>query len=66
MRDLTSAARIATNVRGVGRYGLPVNLAYRREKLGLAEYQIAERLGVAVGTLTRWEAGENEPMGAVP
>jgi transcriptional regulator with XRE-family HTH domain len=32
-----------------------------RERLGLAKYQIAERLGVDVGTYSRWESGTKAP-----
>ncbi len=33
-----------------------------REKLGIAQHQLAARLGVAQGNISRWESG-TEPMG---
>lgn len=36
-------------------------LRHRREALGLTQEQLAERIGVHVNSLNRWEAGEYRP-----
>ncbi len=32
-----------------------------REKLGLTQEEIAQKLGVSWGTVARWEAGKSKP-----
>lgn len=33
-----------------------------RERAGLTKKQLAERLGVDISTVCKWETGENRPM----
>jgi ribosome-binding protein aMBF1 (putative translation factor) len=40
-------------------------LVRQRTSLGLSQKEMAGRLGVAPGTLARWERGEREPEGAL-
>ena len=35
-----------------------------RERLGLTQREMAELVGVATGTVVRWEQGQNSPRGA--
>lgn len=39
----------------------PERLRARRDDLGLAQEEVARRVGVAVRVYARWEAGETEP-----
>lgn len=40
---------------------LPEEIKTRRNKLGLTQSELAERLGVATNTVSRWELGTSEP-----
>lgn len=42
---------------------LATNLRHQRKKAGLTQIQLAEKLGVSIATLRRWEAGETAPTG---
>ena len=39
------------------------NLRILRKKAGLTQIELAEKLGVSIATLRRWEAGETAPNG---
>ena len=39
------------------------NLRLHRKKAGLTQIELAEKLGVSIATLRRWEAGETAPSG---
>ena len=39
------------------------NLRILRKKAGLTQIDLAEKLGVSIATLRRWEAGETAPNG---
>lgn len=39
------------------------NLRILRKKAGLTQIDLAEKLGVSIATLRRWEAGETAPSG---
>ena len=42
---------------------LAANLRLQRKKAGYTQIELAERLGVSIATLRRWEAGETAPTG---
>jgi transcriptional regulator with XRE-family HTH domain len=42
----------------------PEEIKTRRNKLGLTQGELAERLGVAVDTVARWELGTSAPESA--
>ena len=42
---------------------LAANLRHQRKKAGLTQIELAEKLGVSIATLRRWEAGETAPTG---
>lgn len=33
-----------------------------RERLGMSMYELAEKMGVSVATVSRWETGESVPV----
>jgi transcriptional regulator with XRE-family HTH domain len=39
----------------------PADIRQRREALGLTQGQLAEKLGVALNTVSRWENGASQP-----
>lgn len=39
------------------------NIRLQRKKAGLTQIDLAEKLGVSIATLRRWEAGETSPTG---
>lgn len=39
------------------------NIRMLRKKAGLTQIELAEKLGVSIATLRRWEAGETAPNG---
>ena len=39
------------------------NLRQLRKKAGLTQIELAEKVGVSIATLRRWEAGETSPTG---
>lgn len=41
----------------------PVNVAALRTKTGLSQFEFAQSIGVAKGTLLNWEQGRREPTG---
>lgn len=41
----------------------PVNVAALRAKTGLSQFEFAESIGVAKGTLLNWEQGRRKPTG---
>ncbi len=41
----------------------PVNVAALRAKTGLSQFEFAQSIGVAKGTLLNWEQGRREPTG---
>ena len=41
----------------------PVNVAALRAKTGLSQFEFAQSIGVARGTLLNWEQGRREPTG---
>lgn len=41
----------------------PVNVATLRAKTGLSQFEFAQSIGVAKGTLLNWEQGRREPTG---
>lgn len=45
---------------------LPGALRQLREELGLTQTQLAERLGVSLRTVARWESGESQPRRQQP
>ncbi len=42
---------------------LSLNIRMLRKKAGLTQIELAEKLGVSIATLRRWEAGETAPTG---
>lgn len=42
---------------------LAANLRLLRKKAGFTQIQVAEKLGVSIATLRRWESGETAPTG---
>ena len=42
---------------------LSANIRQQRKKAGLTQIQLAEKLGISIATLRRWEAGETAPTG---
>ena len=42
---------------------LSANLRQQRKKAGLTQIELAEKLGISIATLRRWEAGETAPTG---
>ena len=42
---------------------LAANIRVQRKRAGLTQIELAERLGVSIATLRRWEAGETAPTG---
>ena len=42
---------------------LDANLRHMRKKAGFTQIELAEKLGVSIATLRRWEAGETAPTG---
>lgn len=42
---------------------LAANLRHMRKKAGFTQIELAEKLGVSIATLRRWEAGETAPTG---
>ena len=42
---------------------LAANIRVQRKKAGLTQIELAEKLGVSIATLRRWEAGETAPTG---
>lgn len=42
---------------------LATNLRLHRKKAGLTQIQLAEKLGISIATLRRWESGETAPTG---
>ena len=42
---------------------LAANLRQQRKKAGLTQIELAEKLGVSIATLRRWESGETAPTG---
>ncbi|MBQ6113466.1 MAG: helix-turn-helix domain-containing protein [Synergistaceae bacterium] len=48
---------------GVKNMSISGNLRILRKKAGLTQIELAERLGVSIATLRRWEAGETAPSG---
>lgn len=42
---------------------LAANIRLQRKKAGLTQIELAEKLGVSIATLRRWEAGETAPTG---
>ena len=43
--------------------GVSANIRQLRKKAGLTQIELAEKLGVSIATLRRWEAGETSPTG---
>ncbi|MBQ4469020.1 MAG: helix-turn-helix transcriptional regulator [Synergistaceae bacterium] len=39
------------------------NIRQLRKKAGLTQIELAEKIGVSIATLRRWEAGETSPTG---
>ena len=39
------------------------NIRIQRKKAGLTQIDLADKLGVSIATLRRWEAGETSPTG---
>ena len=39
------------------------NIRLQRKKAGLTQIELADKLGVSIATLRRWEAGETSPTG---
>ena len=51
-------------LRGVFRkMALAANLRFLRKKADLTQIELAEKLGVSIATLRRWESGETAPTG---
>ena len=44
--------------------GVSANIRLARKKAGYNQIELAEKLGVSIATLRRWEAGETSPTGA--
>ena len=42
---------------------LATNIRVHRKQAGLTQIELAEKLGVSIATLRRWEAGETAPTG---
>lgn len=42
---------------------LAANIRVQRKKAGFTQIELAEKLGVSIATLRRWEAGETAPTG---
>ena len=42
---------------------LSANIRNNRKKAGLTQIELAEKLGISIATLRRWEAGETAPTG---
>ncbi|MBQ7215762.1 MAG: helix-turn-helix transcriptional regulator [Synergistaceae bacterium] len=42
---------------------LAANLRLHRKKAGFTQIELAEKLGVSIATLRRWESGETAPTG---
>ena len=42
---------------------LSLNIRMLRKKAGLTQIELAEKIGVSIATLRRWEAGETAPTG---
>ncbi len=42
---------------------LASNLRQQRKKAGLTQIELADKLGVSIATLRRWESGETAPTG---
>ncbi|MBQ7594754.1 MAG: helix-turn-helix domain-containing protein [Synergistaceae bacterium] len=42
---------------------LASNIRIQRKRAGLTQIELAEKLGVSIATLRRWEAGETAPTG---
>ena len=42
---------------------LSANIRMFRKKAGLTQIELADKLGVSIATLRRWEAGETAPTG---
>ena len=42
---------------------LASNIRIHRKKAGLTQIELAEKLGISIATLRRWEAGETAPTG---
>ncbi len=42
---------------------LAANLRLQRKKAGFTQIELAEKLGVSIATLRRWESGETAPTG---
>ena len=42
---------------------LASNIRMHRKKAGLTQIELADKLGVSIATLRRWEAGETAPTG---
>ncbi|MBQ7154451.1 MAG: helix-turn-helix transcriptional regulator [Synergistaceae bacterium] len=42
---------------------LAANLRLQRKKAGLTQIELADKLGVSIATLRRWESGETAPTG---
>ena len=42
---------------------IAANLRHQRKRAGLTQIELAEKLGVSIATLRRWEAGETAPTG---
>ena len=42
---------------------LASNLRHQRKKAGLTQIELADKLGVSIATLRRWESGETAPTG---
>ena len=43
--------------------GVSANIRHLRKKAGLTQIELAEKIGVSIATLRRWEAGETSPTG---
>lgn len=43
--------------------GVAANIRLQRKKAGLTQIELADRIGVSIATLRRWEAGETSPTG---
>ena len=42
---------------------LSANIRMFRKKAGLTQIELAEKMGISIATLRRWEAGETAPTG---
>ncbi|MBQ6774447.1 MAG: helix-turn-helix transcriptional regulator [Synergistaceae bacterium] len=43
--------------------GVSANIRQLRKKAGLTQIELADKIGVSIATLRRWEAGETSPTG---